>query len=230
MDGQPDLGDALAAQAAGHLDPLEDPRRRRRGADRARLADVVGAVRGRAAAEVMPLDRAGEPLADRDARHLDLVADLEALDGDGLALRRAGQAAQLEQVSVRRDAVLLQVPELRLREPLLGDLVVGDLNGVVAVDGSLLDRDNRAWTCLDHCHRGHLTGLLVEDLRHPKLPADDPLHQSLISMSTPAGRSRRISESTVFGVGEWMSIRRLCVRISNASRESLSLKGLRITV
>ena len=36
-------------------------------------------------------------------------------------------------------------------------------------------------------------------------------------------------ESTVFGVGEWMSIRRLWVRISKCSRESLSLNGLRIT-
>ena len=52
---------------------------------------------------------------------------------------------------------------------------------------------------------------------------------SLISMSTPAGRSSRISESTVFGVGEWMSIRRLCVRTSKCSRESLSLNGDRIT-
>ena len=52
---------------------------------------------------------------------------------------------------------------------------------------------------------------------------------SLISMSTPAGRSSRISESTVFGVGLWMSIRRLCVRTSKCSRESLSLNGLRIT-
>ena len=42
-----------------------------------------------------------------------------------------------------------------------------------------------------------------------------------ISMSTPAGRwSRRCNESTVFGVGWWMSIRRLCVRISKCSRES----------
>src|ERR1035441_9431234 len=31
------------------------------------------------------------------------------------------------------------------------------------------------------------------------------------------------------GVGWWMSIRRLCVRISKCSRESLSLKGERIT-
>src|ERR1051325_6593857 len=48
-------------------------------------------------------------------------------------------------------------------------------------------------------------------------------------MSTPAGRSSRISESTVFGVGWWMSIRRLCVRSSKCSCESLSLNGDRIT-
>ena len=49
-------------------------------------------------------------------------------------------------------------------------------------------------------------------------------------MSTPAGRwSRRWSESTVFGVGWWMSISRLWVRISKCSRESLSLNGERIT-
>src|SRR5690242_3433466 len=48
-------------------------------------------------------------------------------------------------------------------------------------------------------------------------------------MSTPAGRSSRMSESTVFGVGWWMSISRLCVRISKCSRESLSLNGPRMT-
>src|SRR5215210_3250537 len=49
-------------------------------------------------------------------------------------------------------------------------------------------------------------------------------------MSTPAGRwSRRWSESTVLGVGWWMSIRRLWVRISKCSCESLSLNGERMT-
>src|SRR5947199_5171640 len=52
----------------------------------------------------------------------------------------------------------------------------------------------------------------------------------LISMSTPAGRSRRCSESTVLGLGSRMSSRRLWMRISKCSRESLSLCGLRITV
>ena len=42
--------------------------------------------------------------------------------------------------------------------------------------------------------------------------------------------SKQVSlEEAVFGVGEWMSIRRLCVRTSKCSRESLSLNGLRIT-
>src|SRR6266540_2176572 len=48
-------------------------------------------------------------------------------------------------------------------------------------------------------------------------------------MSTPAGRSRRINESTVFAVGSRMSINRLWVRISKCSRESLSLCGERTT-
>ena len=52
----------------------------------------------------------------------------------------------------------------------------------------------------------------------------------LISMSTPAGRSRRCNESTVFGDGSRMSSRRLWTRISKCSRLSLSLWGDRITV
>ena len=64
---------------------LEDARRSGRGADRARLADVVRAVRDRAAVEVVALDRAGEALADPDPGDLDRVARLEDLDGDGLA-------------------------------------------------------------------------------------------------------------------------------------------------
>ena len=51
----------------------------------------------------------------------------------------------------------------------------------------------------------------------------------LISMSTPAGRSRRCSASTVFGVGSTMSTSRLCTRISKCSRLSLSLNGPRMT-
>src|SRR5439155_7013852 len=53
---------------------------------------------------------------------------------------------------------------------------------------------------------------------------------ALISTSTPAGRSSFISASTVCGVGSRMSSKRLCVRISNCSRDFLSTCGDRNTV
>src|SRR5581483_11779246 len=108
VHGEPGLRDALAAHPAGHAHALEDARRRRRRTDRARLADVVRAVRDGAAAEVVPLDRALEALADPDARHLHLVARREDLDGDVLALHRVREvAAELDEMAVRTvDAVL----------------------------------------------------------------------------------------------------------------------------
>src|SRR5215472_5306414 len=54
--------------------------------------------------------------------------------------------------------------------------------------------------------------------------------KALISTSTPGGRSSFISASTVSGVGSRISIRRLCVRISNCSRDFLSTCGERSTV
>src|SRR5439155_25672668 len=75
VHGQADLGHALAAHAAGHANPLEDPRGRGRRADRAGLADVVRAVARRPTAEVVALDRAGAALA------APLGGDLDALAG-----------------------------------------------------------------------------------------------------------------------------------------------------
>src|SRR5437868_12531347 len=56
------------------------------------------------------------------------------------------------------------------------------------------------------------------------------LPNALISTSTPAGRSSFMSASTVCGVGSRISINRLCVRISNCSRDFLSTCGERKTV
>src|SRR4029077_13466871 len=52
---------------------------------------------------------------------------------------------------------------------------------------------------------------------------------ALISTSTPAGKSSFIKASTVCCVGSRMSSRRLCVRISNCSRDFLSTCGDRST-
>src|SRR5436305_1675091 len=101
MHGEADLRDATRAHVAGHLDPLEDAGRRGRRSDRARLADVVRAVRRRAAMEPVALDRALEPLADRGPGDLDLVARLEDLDRDVLTLDRVGEmAAELDEMTV----------------------------------------------------------------------------------------------------------------------------------
>src|SRR5262249_28287165 len=127
------------------------------------------------------------------------------------------------------DAVLGEMATLGLRDLAVGDLLECELHGLVPVGVRRAHGDHWARPGLDHRHGRHGSRLLVEELCHAELPADDSLHYSLISMSTPAGRSSRISESTVFGVGEWMSISRLCVRTSNSSRESLSLNGERIT-
>src|SRR5207244_11351710 len=51
-------------------------------------------------------------------------------------------------------------------------------------------------------------------------------HQSLISMSMPAGRSSRISWSIVLGVGLRMSIRLLRVSPSKCSRVYMALQGI----
>src|SRR5581483_8973597 len=60
-------------------------------------------------------------------------------------------------------------------------------------------------------------------LRHDVVP------QVLISTSTPADRSSFISASSVCCVGSRMSSSRLCVRISNCSRDFLSTCGERST-
>ena len=54
--------------------------------------------------------------------------------------------------------------------------------------------------------------------------------QTRMRMSTPAGMFSLASASIVFAVGSVMKIRRLCVRISNCSRDFLSMCGERNTV
>src|SRR6185437_12017473 len=144
-DGEPELGDALPAHAAGELDALEHARRRRRRTDRARLADVVRAVAARAGAEVVALDRALEALADPDAGDLDLVTRLEGLDGDRLAFDGAvDPAAELDELAVRADVELLQVAELRPGQFAVCDGVERELHRVVAVHVLRPDLDDGA--------------------------------------------------------------------------------------
>src|SRR4051794_28849098 len=144
-DRQPALGHAPAAHAAGPADALEHARGRRGGADRARGAHVVRAVALGAGGEVVALDRALEALALGLAGDLDLLADLERLDGDGVAHRElADLVAELLDRAQRRGVGLLEVAELGLGERLLAHGVEAELDRLVAVDRLGADREHRA--------------------------------------------------------------------------------------
>ena len=125
----------------------------------------------------------------------------------------------LDQVAVWRHACPGEMAGHRLGHLHLRCLAVGDLDRVVTIALGGLDLDDATGSGLDDGDRNRLR-IVVEDLRHAQLLAEDRFHV-LISTSTPAGRSSRMSESTVFGVGSRMSMRRLWMRISKCSRESL---------
>src|SRR4051812_41947238 len=226
------LGHALVAHLAGAADALHHASGPRRRADRARGAHVVRAVALRPGGEVVALDRALEALPLRGARDLHPRADLEGLHGHGVAHQQLARlVAELDEVARRRRAGLLEVAELGLRQVLLLHGAERELDSLVTVAVERADPRHRARAGLQHRHPLN-PAVLAEQLGHADLLGEDRGHRqpSLISMFTPAGRwSRRWSESTVFGVGWWMSISRLCVRISKCSRESLSLNGERMT-
>ena len=207
---RPLLGGALVAHLARHPHSFKDPGREGAGADRARGANIVGAVADRAPAEVVALDPALKALADRDSGDLHLLARLESGDRhvvpdlDRVVVAFAeGLVAELDQMAGRGGAGLLQVAFLRLAQLALLDLAEGELHGDVAVLLLVADRRHLAGAGLDHGDRQDRS-VLAEDLGHAELLAEDRGHRpySRISMSTPAGsESSRCSESTVFGEG-----------------------------
>ena len=78
----------------------------------------------------------------------------------------------------RRLVELRGPSELALRELPLGHLVEGELDGVIAVLVGSPHRDDGAGPRLDHRHGREHAGLLVEDLGHAQLLADDAFHAS----------------------------------------------------
>src|SRR6201998_4435279 len=102
-------------------------------------------MRLRTALEVVALDRSLEALALGLARDLDLVPDVERLDGHGLTDEQLARlVAELDQVPVRRGVRLLQVTELGLAERLLLAGAEGELDRLVAVAFDGADRRDRA--------------------------------------------------------------------------------------
>src|SRR3954451_10683220 len=170
------LGDALVAHLARAANALEHPRRRGRGADRARRAHVVGAVGDGSAREVVALHGALEALALRDAGDLDGLALLEGVDANGVAhLELTGLIAELHEVAKRRRVGLLEVPELALGQPLLLHVAKAELHGLVAVAVLRPDRRDVAGTGLDDRHAVD-PAVLAEKLSHPDLLSEEGRH------------------------------------------------------
>ena len=202
---------------------------RRRGADRARGAHVVRAVGLGAAGEVVALDRALEALALGGAGDLDLSGRPRTPRPS--RSRRPCSSPASSRNSTRcfigGASAFLRWPSSGLGEVLLLRRAERELDGLVAVALERADRGDRAGAGLEHGDALD-AAVLQEELGHPELLGEDRGHvrpRGWISMSTPAGRwSRRWSESTVFGVGWWMSMSRLCVRISKCSLRVLVLE------
>src|SRR6478609_3317407 len=172
-DRQTLLGDALAAHAAGALDALEHARRRGRGTDRAGGTLVVRAVGLGAGGEVVALDRALEALALTDAGDLDLLADREGLDGDGVTDDElTGFVAELHELAHGRGVDLLEVAQQRLVERFLAHGAEAELNSLIAVDVVGADGGHGTRTSLEHDHALDTT-VVEESLGHPELLGED---------------------------------------------------------
>ena len=110
----------------------------------------------------------------------------------------------------------------------------GELHGLVAVALGGADRGHRARArprARSRARRGRRRGRAASCRASWRGSRPSSVLGREADLDVDAGRevASRRSESTVFGVGWWMSISRLCVRISKCSRESLSLNGERIT-
>ena len=169
--------------------------------------------------EAPALDGACEALALGGTGHIDQGALREQLSGQLLTrLELFGViGADLSEVTTRGDASLGEVAGKRLSHLGRVNLAVAKLNSLVAVGLFGLDSSHHVGGDVNEGHRNEET-VLVPDLRHAELLAQQCgairhngslLPYSLISMFTSAGRSMCIRESTAFGVGSTMSMRRL---------------------
>src|SRR5213076_649709 len=144
--------------------------------------------------------------------------------------------ARLRRLALRVQHEALQHARRRLETGLLH--VAGQgfggalrlLDAKAELDLRARDLHHRARARFDH-RDGHVRALGVEHARHAQLATNQSSHYwTLISTSTPAGRSSLVSASIVCERESRMSISRLCVFSSNCSRLFLSMCGLRSTV
>src|SRR5260370_10056054 len=226
-NAQADLGEVAGAHMPGHPLALDDARRIRARRDRSRFAMARGAVRLGPTTEVVTVDDALETAALRHAAYLHAVAFGEDCNRDGAARRRCFARHREAPDDARSDlhAALLHVARERL------GCAFRFLRAEAELRAPLGDRNDGARPGLDH-RDGHMGAGSVEQPRHSQFSTDQSIHfqtpmfngscrgrsmlrpyivtyySTLISTSTPAGRSSFVNASTVWDRESTMSLSR----------------------
>src|SRR5215210_4700194 len=227
-DPQSQLGMTLGAHVPWHPLPLDDAGWIGTRADRAWLPVAGVAVGCRASAEVIPVNHALEASALGGAGDFHQLARGEDvyfhLGSSRRSLTVDGEHPQ--DLRRRLETRLLRVSQLRLAGAL------GPAGTEAELHTTIAHLHHAAGTGFDDRHR-YRRAVFLEDACHAELAADQShahCYSTLISTSTPAGRSSLVSASIVWGRESLMSMSRLWVRSSNCSRLFLSTWGLRSTV
>ncbi len=161
---------------AGHALALEHASRGLALADRARRAvEQRGAVRSRATREVVPLDGAGEALADGGAGHVDGLAlgehvDLELGAGGEFGAFASGEA-EFDERFARLDLRLGEVTRGGTRDARRLLVAERHLDGAIAIALDTLDLGDAVGQSFDHRHRDRFARVR-EDARHAGLAAN----------------------------------------------------------
>ena len=171
-------GDLVTAHLAGADVALEDAAGIRGGTHRAGVTvDRAAAVAHRSTLSAVALDGALIAVALAGAGHVHKVALFEGVSLDDVADVQLGRVLKVElaQVLLGADGCLVQVAHLGLGQLTLGDILVAQLNGRIALFLDSLLLNDRAGTRLDDGDGDHLA-VFVEDLRHADFLADDCFH------------------------------------------------------
>src|SRR6266480_1805073 len=223
-DLEAELREAARPHVPRHPLSFDDSRRVSSGSDRSGLAVARVAVRLGAAPEMVAVHHALEAAALGHAGHLHDVARLEDRHADRLPrLRLRSRSA----VRSRRHGEALQHArhDLETRPLHVSEQGLGRSLRLLRAEAEL-DRGPALPT-----RDRHVCALLIEEARHAELASDESVHvrrySTLISTSTPAGKSSFVRASTVCDLESRMSISRLGGFSSDCSRLFLAVCGPR---
>lgn len=155
-----------------HLLPFVNPPGRRPGTNRPQSTMTLGTMSHLPSLEVMPLNPSLEPFPNRRPRHVDKITFLENLIEDQLLVRLEpfnARQPELLEMPQRDHAGLLEMARLGLRQLLVADAAVPDLDGVVPVGGQGFDLGHDVAFAEPDDGYGDHGSVWLEERHHPEL-------------------------------------------------------------